>query len=107
MGTDQFTAGASIGSLTPYVNNWVNLSAVVNGTNLIRLYINGIEPTYDSQNNGPSSLLYTGGPFSLGCRNNIREFLQGSISQTLIYNRALSASEISQNFNATRARFGI
>ena len=34
-------------------------------------------------------------------------FFNGSIANTLIYNRALSASEISQNFNATRARFGI
>ncbi len=31
----------------------------------------------------------------------------GIISQILIYNRALSQSEISQNFNATRKRFGI
>jgi hypothetical protein len=31
----------------------------------------------------------------------------GTYSQTLIYNRALSASEIQQNFNATRGRFGI
>lgn len=107
IGTDQFIAVASIGSLTTFVNNWVQLSAVVNGTNLIRLYINGIEPTYSNQNNGPSSLLYTGGPFSLGSRNNIREFLQGSISQTLIYNRALTASEVLQNYNATKTRFGL
>ena len=32
---------------------------------------------------------------------------KGNISQTSIYNRALSASEVLQNFNATRARFGI
>lgn len=31
----------------------------------------------------------------------------GRISYTQIYNRALSASEVQQNFNATRARFGI
>ena len=107
MGNDQFQASASIGSLTPYVNNWVNISAVVNGTNLIKLYINGVEPTYVFQTNGPSSLLYTGGPFSLGCRNNFREFLQGSIPQTSIYNRALTAQEVLQNYNATKSRFGL
>jgi len=31
----------------------------------------------------------------------------GNISQVSIYNRALSAQEISQNFNATRGRYGI
>jgi hypothetical protein len=34
-------------------------------------------------------------------------FFNGNIYQASIYNRALSASEISQNFNATRARFGV
>lgn len=33
--------------------------------------------------------------------------LNGNISNFLIYNRALSPTEISQNFNATRSRFGI
>lgn len=33
--------------------------------------------------------------------------LNGRIAQTSIYNRALSAFEIKQNFNATRGRFGI
>jgi len=31
----------------------------------------------------------------------------GNISNTQIYNRALSAAEVSQNFNALRGRFGI
>ena len=35
-----------------------------------------------------------------------REF-NGNISQVSIYNRALTATEIRQNFNATKSRFGI
>ena len=34
-------------------------------------------------------------------------YYDGRISQVSIYNRALSAAEIQQNFNATRKRFGI
>jgi hypothetical protein len=34
-------------------------------------------------------------------------FLAGNISQVSIYNRALSAAEVSQNFNAMRGRFNI
>ena len=34
-------------------------------------------------------------------------FYQGRIAQALIYNRALSAAEIQQNFNATRSRYSI
>jgi hypothetical protein len=39
--------------------------------------------------------------------SNSTEVLNGNIFSAKIYNRALSAAEISQNFNATRARFGI
>jgi len=38
---------------------------------------------------------------------NYPDFLKGRISNFKIYNRALTASEIQQNFNATRSRFGI
>ena len=38
--------------------------------------------------------------------NESRYYL-GSIAQALIYNRALTAAEIQQNFNATRSRFGL
>ena len=31
----------------------------------------------------------------------------GKISNTQIYNRVLSAAEVLQNYNATRARFGL
>jgi hypothetical protein len=34
-------------------------------------------------------------------------YLNGSVSQASIHNRALSAAEIKQNFEALRGRFGI
>lgn len=34
-------------------------------------------------------------------------YLSGSVSQTQIYNRALSATEVLQNYNATKSRFGL
>ena len=33
--------------------------------------------------------------------------LNGNIAQTLLYNRALSAQEVLQNYNATKTRFGL
>ena len=35
------------------------------------------------------------------------EYLDSSLSMCTIYNRTLTASEIQQNFNATRARYGV
>jgi hypothetical protein len=72
------------------------------------LYVDGVLKTQAVYNNtqsfntsnasyaiGNVSSNYTGEPFF------------GNIAQASIYNRALSAAEISQNFNALRARFGI
>jgi hypothetical protein len=35
------------------------------------------------------------------------QILDGNIAQVSIYNRALSADEVSQNFNALRWRYGV
>lgn len=43
----------------------------------------------------------------IGTRNFGEVYLDGNIGCVLIYNRALSAAEVSQNFNALRTRFGI
>jgi hypothetical protein len=34
-------------------------------------------------------------------------YFTGNIAQVLVYNRALSAEEVSQNFNDLRGRYGI
>lgn len=52
-----------------------------------------------------SILQYTlGGGYTSSCYNSNCDCRFG---QFLVYNRTLSASEVSQNFNATRARFGV
>jgi hypothetical protein len=108
-GNDQQVSVSALGSLTAFTNSWVNLAATVNGTSPIRLYINGSEASYaaGSPGNGPTSLSYSSGPCSIGNRNNLFEFFSGSFSITQVYNRTLSASEIQQNYNATKARFNL
>jgi hypothetical protein len=39
--------------------------------------------------------------------NSTTYYLNGNISQASIYNRALTAEEIQQNFNATKSRYGL
>ena len=49
--------------------------------------------------------------FSVGARSNTStstgEYLNGKIFSTQIYNRSLSATEVLQNFNSTKTRFGL
>jgi hypothetical protein len=45
--------------------------------------------------------------FNIGRRITNEYFLNGKIYLTRIYNRVLPPSEVSQNFNATKKRFGL
>jgi hypothetical protein len=51
----------------------------------------------------------TSSPFNgiIGNENNLSQWpFNGRISSVLIYNRVLTATEILQNYNATKSRFG-
>jgi hypothetical protein len=107
IGQDYYGAAASTGSLANYVNRWVNLSVVVNGTTPIKLFINGIEISdYAWRTNGAPSINYNA-PCIIGARlQENTDYTQGSIGSVNIYNRALTSAEILQNYNATKTRFG-
>jgi hypothetical protein len=70
-------------------------------------YINGIIQT--SRIFTESTVLGLG-RYELGyatLRNKTTAYMQGNIYNTQIYNRALSATEITQNYNAMKGRFGL
>ena len=77
------------------------------------VYINGIFETSNLLPAGtPSNVDAVTAPFSVARVGTYQTpiglgYFIGNISLVQIYNRALSASEINQNFQATRARFGI
>jgi hypothetical protein len=90
---------------TVSTNNWYNTVAV-RLNNVITVYVNGIAgPT--TVNDGGNNLTeqYIGiGIFNFtGFENNF----SGNISNFSVYNRALTASEIQQNYNALKGRFGL
>jgi hypothetical protein len=67
-----------------------------------RIYINGsLDNSQSSYTNVPSSVT---SQIIIGSYGGI---LDGNIAVAKIYNRVLSASEISQNFQATKTRFGL
>jgi hypothetical protein len=89
------------------LNTWYNLVGTYDGTNL-SLYMNGVKDT------GTATGTYTIGqntvPTSIGANQNLTGYedaFKGYINNVMIYNRALSASEVKQNFNAHRQRFGV
>ena len=54
-----------------------------------------------------STLFYAIGASNTGMSNNSGAVFVGNISSTKLYNRALTADEVAQNFNALRRRYNI
>jgi hypothetical protein len=85
------------------LNVWGNYGFVYDGSSFIS-YKNGKQFGAVS---GSVNLQPTSSPVVIGRNLNSGEYLTGKLAQASVYNRALSATEIQQNFNATRSRFSI
>jgi hypothetical protein len=90
-------------------NIWVYITGILNyGTSKLIIYVNGSQ-VQESSATFNSTTLSVGTPTivdSIGGYSNSL-FYSGNISQTVVYNRALSAQEVLQNYNATKSRFGL
>jgi len=78
-----------------------NITVTFNGSQEL-IYINSVNT--DSKS---TSLSVTDGAWYFASAEGVNGFLNCNIASAQIYNRALTATEIQQNFNATRSRFGI
>jgi len=89
-------------SVSP-ASQWVNAVAQWDGTTR-KIWVNGTQFALAAASglNVTSSLLQVGATNVGGS-----ETLRGRIGQALIYNRALSAAEIQQNYNAVRSRYSV
>ena len=84
--------------------SWVNYIGTYDQTNL-KLYRNSVEIAIGAYSQTPVS---TNDPYGLGHRpTSGAYYFKGSISNSMVYSRALSASEVKQNFEALRGRYGI
>lgn len=89
------------------LNQWYNvvMSHVDGGP--VLFYVNGVLVHTSANNATTHTTSYFGIGAGITSPTLGDEFWLGNISQVAIYNRALTAQEIRQNFNATRNRFGI
>jgi hypothetical protein len=100
-----YTTGTAIGagSLTPYTQTY-QVVGTYNGSNN-RIYVNG-----ELKNTGAniSGNIGNGQNYVLFYSNvGGVDYGKGNLYSHRIYNRALTATEISQNFNALKSRFGL
>jgi hypothetical protein len=94
--------------IVPAVNTWYHIVVTADGTNT-KIYINGVLKNTASQGTGA---IASSPALSLGSYVNSSGvpstyFHSGSIALFNLYNRALSDTEVLQNYNATKGRFGL
>jgi len=107
-----WTGGSSsfiLSSSTLNDDNWHNIVTTFNsGTN--QLYVDGV---YVTQQTGRTLTSYTStyyyiiGAGYAASRGLGTNYFSGNIANFSFYNRALSSTEIQQNFNALRGRYGV
>jgi len=114
---DELTGGNNNIDLNVYVsdNRWYCLQVTKTVGGIVTYYLNGIQilqlsgRTSSLRTTSLTSTIY-GTNWMIGSafwtEVNYRNF-QGQIALNRFYNRALSATEVLQNYNATRGRFGL
>jgi len=98
--------GTSVGSTTISTNQWYGATLIFNNTTNIG-YQNGIQiGTFSQPTLTTSATILSIGAAPSTLSSLVYKFT-GNIACARIYNRALSAAEVLQNYNATKGRFGL
>ena len=105
--TDQCWTGASIVTVTTMTaGNWYHTTMVYNN-GVTYTYLNGVYVNTASINLGTYSIFGYNNTFYIGGIPGGSYFTNIDLSFVKCYNRALTAAEVRQNFNATRSRYSI
>jgi hypothetical protein len=99
------------GSTSVFLNTWMYMVATSSSSGTL-LYLNGTEITQSTEfrnvyvsNSSIDEDLGTN--LRIGCRYTTSSFWYGYMGPIGIYDRVLSASEVSQNYNSMKTRFGL
>jgi hypothetical protein len=91
-------------------NKWHYITQVANRTSTMTIYVDGRPENSISISAGSAVNLNLSDSFYLATYPNAAgtpaNFANGSIASAQYYNRALSATEVAQNYNALKSRFG-
>ena len=91
-----------------WYNSYITFKNVANS---VKLYTNSV--LKDTESAGTLSMINANGALTFGCREifgnagSYQKYMNGEIGSVHIYNKALSAVEVKQNYNALKGRFGL
>ena len=109
---NQYSSGFNSSSWNVYTtttntsdaNNWVQIVATYDG-NICSIYKNGV--FVGSGSIGSSGINSANLGYNIGKRWDQSNYVYGDYSVVRLYNRDLSSSEVSANFDALKSRFGL
>lgn len=90
--------------VTPTLNTWMHLVGTYDGNNFRMYKDGGLFSTSIAFTGGLGNGINLSGTL-IGRRGSSADFFNGAIGLIRIYNKALTAAQVSQNFNATKYRF--
>jgi len=89
---------------TPSINSWYNICGTKDN-NDFKIYVNGV--LSNSSTTSMGSFSTSGTIFSNMGKETVGLYLSGRVASQQIYNRALSSTEVLQNYNATKSKSGL
>jgi hypothetical protein len=93
----------SIGTSTSFaINTWYIFTMVSTGSQ-VKIYLNGNTTPITTVNTATTNA----GTLSIGQSRFDFNYWKGYIANTLVYSKALTTAEITQNYNALKGRFGL
>ena len=96
-------------ALTLTTNTWYHITSVYDRSGTLKLYVNGILDSSQAISQWQNVNIQTSYTFKIGAYASPGDaptfFTNGNITSFTAYNKALSAQEVSQNYNATKNRF--
>lgn len=97
-----------MGGGTVSLNSWYQIVRTYNGTSATA-YVNKVaaSPTTFTWSSPPSAWYIGFGAYTDASFFATGAYFNGSYGVMRVYNRALSSSEVTQNYNATRAKYGL
>ena len=105
-GTSDFNNRIQAAWTYPTSNVWYHDVAVYSGGNTVTIYRNGVYIDSDTgSSQGDLSTQGTRTDLLIANRDNQSGALPCKVALTRVYNRVLTASEVLQNYNATKGRF--
>jgi len=110
---DQGKARGRVGGSAAYAfsgtlntGQWYHLVFTYTSQRYVRIYVDASEAGIYDWGSGLGPTISKNGTVKLGEYSSANSFnLNGKIGETRVYNRALSPTEITQNYNATKARY--